>query len=191
MKIKILVLIIITSFTLVSAADYVAMKSGKIYITKGKIEVKDNFAIFKIKGSDLQIKIPISKIDVERTKKLNTPKKKKTSIKKSSVKTFTDKDIKSTRTIGTYTDILDDGDEEEEEEVDPNAPPWETINEELFTIPDYSREEIELEENDWWQAEVGNVQNRFLEAATYQRKVIRIYNDLIVDYNSAQGKEDA
>lgn len=174
-------IVLLIAFPVSLFPDYLALKSGKIYKTDGKIRIDGDNALFQMKGSDFEITIPLSKVDMVKTKKMNQPRKKKTE-KKKTIKVFTNKDVKkgSSYASGYYDDEGEEGENDES---------GDGTNPEIFEIPDYSWDEIAGNDQDWWTAEVERVQKNFADAVKYNRKRISEYNSMILEYNKANVKE--
>jgi|GEM_PF-6185410 len=170
-------------FTVFITADYVVLKDGKVYVTDGKIRIEGDNVIFKMKGSDLEVTIPLSKVDLDKTRKANMPKQKGTTKKKKG-KLLTNEDL--SKATGNNVSTVYTGEEAgggEEEESDGK------LRDEMYNIPDYSFEAVASNDREWLQAEVEKAQKNFRDAVLYYRKKINEYNDVVMEFNSKEVDE--
>ncbi len=173
-------MIIMFLFVTFITADYVVLRSGKVYRTAGKIRIEGDNVVFKVKGSDMEVTIPLYKVDIKKTKRANAPKtKKKTSDKP--VKTFTNSDLKGSNKVTVRIEGSPTADGEEGEQ---SANP-------LLNVPDYTWENIATNDQEWFVNEVAVVQQRFAEAINYNRKIIGDYNNYVVEFNVQTPEEKA
>lgn len=160
------------------SADYLVLKNGKKIKIDGKYKIENQSVIFKIPGNDLELTLPLEKIDLEKTKAANAEKTSKTDEKK--VKVITKKDIKEEDRVISTTE--DDG--ANENPVNTEAPA-------VQSVPSYYTDELNAKENDWWTDEIGRVQQMLQEAYKLNRKAINEYNDMVMDFNSRKDADKA
>lgn len=181
---KFFVIFILMAFlSIPSFGDYIALKTGKVIVTDGKIRVEGENVFFKTKGSDLEVTIPLSKVNIEKTQYMNTHQEKKEE-KKKPVKTFTNKDLgKGSDNLSiVYTpgsSENNDGEEGEQESLD-----------ELFNVPSYPQEDIIGKEPDWWNTEVQRLHDMLIKSVEYNRRVIQEYNELVMRSNAAKTPDE-
>jgi hypothetical protein len=159
------------------SAEYLVLKDGKKLKIDGTYKIESQLVIFKVPGSDLDISLPLEKVDLEKTKALNAVKEAGKDDKK--VKVYTNKDIKGEDRLISTTEETGAGADSATSEQAPD----------VQTLPSYSVEELSTKENDWWTDEIGRVQLMLQEAYKQNRKAINEYNDLVMDFNSKKDSE--
>lgn len=174
-SIMFLLLFLIVSLSL--SAEYLILKDGKKIKIDGTYKIEGQSVIFKMPGSDLEVALPLNKVDIEKTKAVNAVKETGSDEKK--VKVFTNKDIKDQDKGSNSGEETNEGDETAVEEQGTD----------VQTVPSYLPEEIALRDNEWWTEEVTRVQNMLQESVKLNRKAINEYNDIIMLFNSKNDKE--
>jgi hypothetical protein len=176
---KKVIIIFLTVFliALCVSAEYLVLKDGKKLKITGTYKIENQLVIFKVPGSDLDISLPLEKVDLEKTKALNTVKV--TGKENKKVKIYTNKDIKGEDRVISTTEGTDEGAESTTSGQIPV----------VQVLPSYSVEELNAKENDWWTEEIGRVQQMLQEAYKQNRKAIGEYNDLVMDFNTRNDAE--
>jgi hypothetical protein len=173
----IIAFLIVFLIALCVSAEYLVLKDGKKLKIDGTYKIENQLVIFKVPGSDLDISLPLEKVDLEKTKALNTVREAGKDDKK--VKVYTNKDIKGEdRLISTTEGTGEGGDSTTGEQIP-----------DVQALPSYSVDELNAKENDWWAEEIGRVQQMLQEAYKQNRKAISEYNDLVMDFNSKRDAE--
>jgi hypothetical protein len=178
-KKRMIFLFIILLVSLSLSAEYLILKDGKKIKIDGAYKIEGQSVIFKMPGSDLDISLPLDKIDLEKTKAVNTVKETNKDDKKTKV--FTNKDIKSQDKV---IDTTEDPGDENESTTENQGP-------EVQSIPSYAIDDLATRDVEWWTAEVTRVQNMLQEALKLNRKAINDYNDIIMNFNSRRDNERA
>jgi len=172
-----IVFLIFLLMALCISAEYLVLKDGKKLKIDGTYKIEDQLVIFKVPGSDLEISLPLEKVDLEKTKALNTVREAGKDDKK--VKVYTNKDIKGEDRVISATGETGEGGESATGEQIPD----------VQALPSYSIDELSAKENDWWAGEIGRIQQMLQEAYKQNRKAISEYNDLVMDFNSKKDAE--
>lgn len=174
-----LIVLIVLIGAIFLCADYLIMKDGKKIKIDGSYKIDGQSVVFKIKGSDLEVSLPLEKVDLEKTKAYNTSIKEGDKSEKK-VKVFTNKDIKGQDRVVSTEDNSEDTASSSQAELP-----------EVQAIPNYNSAELEGQDNDWWSNEVTRVQNMLQEAYKVNRNAINQYNEMVIAFNAKKDNERA